>query len=148
MWRARDVIRAFPLFNHAVQVLNKLPGESAGASAVGFHLVAYGGRNDSIISGGIMESGNSVPYEALWGTDHYQPLYQTIVNRTGCTNASDTLGCLRALPFDTLNAAVNTSSSGRWFPVIDGDFIQKYPSIQLANGEFLKVPIIRYVHDL
>lgn len=37
-------------------------GESAGASSVGFQLVAYGGRNDSIITRAIMESGNSVSY--------------------------------------------------------------------------------------
>jgi carboxylesterase type B len=118
-------------------------GESAGASSVGFQLVAYNGRDDHIISGGIMESGNSVPYSGLQGSDHYQPIYNTIVNATGCYGAIDTLQCLRNAPFNTLNAAINTSRiSSAWYPVVDGDFIQKYPSIQLANGEFLHVPII------
>lgn len=66
-----------------------------------------------------MESGNSVPYRGSYGTDYYQPYYNTIVNNTGCANAVDTLSCLRALPFTTLNAAVNTSSSGVWFPTVD-----------------------------
>jgi len=82
-------------------------------------LLAYGGRNDSIISGAIMQSGNSVPYRGTYGTDYYQPYYNTIVNSTGCANAVDTLGCLRALPFTTLNAAVNTSSAGLWYPTLD-----------------------------
>jgi len=44
---------------------NITQGESAGASSVGFQLVAYGGRNDSIITRAIMESGNSVPYSRM-----------------------------------------------------------------------------------
>jgi len=44
---------------------NTPQGESAGASSVGFQLVAYGGRNDSIITRAIMESGNSVPYSRM-----------------------------------------------------------------------------------
>ena len=35
-------------------------GESAGAYSVGAHLVAYGGRDDSLFRAGIMESGNPI----------------------------------------------------------------------------------------
>jgi len=32
--------------------------------------------------------------------------------------------------------------SGAWNPVVDGDFIQRFASIQLKEGAFVKVPII------
>ncbi|KAF2100500.1 alpha/beta-hydrolase [Rhizodiscina lignyota] len=107
-------------------------GESAGASAVGFHLVAYGGRDDCLFRGAIMESGNPIPYFPLNGVDYYQPLYDLLVNSTGCGNSTDTLQCLRGVPFESLNKN----------PALDGDFVQQYPSIQLAQGRFVHVPII------
>lgn len=79
---------------------------------------------------------------ALRGSDSYQPRYNAIVNATGCSDAVDSLQCLRSLPFNSLNAAINSSTASSWFPVVDGDFIRRYPSLQLAAGEFLKVPII------
>ncbi|KAF4622620.1 hypothetical protein D9613_009025 [Agrocybe pediades] len=38
-----------------------------------------------------------------------QPLYDAIVQETGCSGSSDTLQCLRDLPFATLKAAINKS---------------------------------------
>lgn len=68
-----------------------------------------------------MESGNSVMFKGNRGTDFYQPFYDTIVNNTGCANAIDTLGCLRALPFNTLNNAINATAVEQevWEPTID-----------------------------
>lgn len=117
-------------------------GESAGAASVGFHLVAYDGRDDGLFRAGIMQSGNPIPYQNLNGTEFYQPLYDDIAHTTGCARARDSLACLRALPFDTLNAAVNTSANGAWFPVLDNDFLTTLPSKQLAQGRFVHVPII------
>lgn len=37
-----------------------IQGESAGACSVGFHLTAYGGRDDKLFRAAIMESGNAV----------------------------------------------------------------------------------------
>jgi len=36
----------------------------------------------------------------------------------------------------------NTSRLTGWGPIVDGDFIERFASIQLAEGAFLKVPII------
>lgn len=113
---------------------------------MGLQLVAYGGRDDNVFRGAIMESGNPVPYFPLQGGDYYQPLYDTIVNKTGCANTTDTLQCLRGVPFDKLNDVINATGTDnlaqRWNPVLDGDFIEEYPSIQLSKGKFLHVPII------
>jgi acetylcholinesterase len=120
-------------------------GESAGAYSVGAHLVAYGGRDDSLFRAGIMESGNPVNYSPYHDAGFYQPSYSAIVNQTGCNTEIDTLDCLRHLPYAKLNAVLNQTAFTAvtpFQPVIDGDFIQKFTSLQLADGDFVHVPII------
>ena len=58
--------------------------------------------------------------------------------------SSASLSCLRDLPFDDLNQALNYTGygPGNWVPVLDGDFIADYFSNQVANGEFVKVPVL------
>lgn len=110
--------------------------------SVGFQLVAYDGRDDGLFRAGIMESGNSIQWNGMYTADYFDGAYQAIVDNVGCTEALDVLACLRATPFDTLNAAVNTTNASTWFPVIDGDFIAKLASYQLEAGEYVHVPII------
>lgn len=123
-------------------------GESAGGLSVGLHIMAYGGRDDKLFRAGIMESGNPVNYVAFRNTTYYQPLYDQVLSATGYlnNNTGDSLDHLRSLPYDQLNAVFNTSSyngtTGRINPVVDGDWIQKLTSIQLADGDFVHVPII------
>ncbi|KAL1305900.1 hypothetical protein AAFC00_004044 [Neodothiora populina] len=118
-------------------------GESAGAESVGFHLVAYNGRDDKLFRGAIMESGSSISSGGLRGSDFYQPRYDSLVKTTGCSNDSDSLDCLRKVPFTVLNNALNTTEfNSGWKPTIDGDIIAKHTSIQIADGEFVHVPII------
>lgn len=138
-------------------------GESAGALDVGMHLLAYGtsipnhtsclpiqspltppkgGRNDNLFRAAIMESGNPISVLVFHGSAFYQPAYDSIVQATNCTDTIDTLQCLRAVPFAELNPIVNSTFAPYWGIVIDGDFIQKYGSIQLSRGEFVHVPII------
>jgi acetylcholinesterase len=120
-------------------------GESAGAYSVGAHLVAYGGRDDKLFRAGIMESGNPVNYAPYQDAGFYQPSYSAIVNQTGCNTSIDTLDCLRSVPYAKLNAVLNQTAftTIRPFnPIIDGDFIQKFTSLQLADGDFVHVPII------
>ncbi|KAL4965319.1 putative triacylglycerol lipase (LipA) [Aspergillus stella-maris] len=114
-------------------------GESAGAYSVGAHLVANGGDNDGLFRAAIMESGNAVgpPWN---GTDWYQPMYDRIVERAGCSGSGDTLQCLRDLPFDTLYDAAYEGLE--WFAAVDGTFISEYPQISLTEGRFAKVPIL------
>jgi len=118
-------------------------GESAGAGSVGWHLTAYNGRDDHLFRAGIMESGNPVPYQSYRDDRTYQPLYDNITALTNCSSAIDTLDCLRHVPFATINAVLNTTAYETVFqPIVDGDFIQKFNSIQLAQGDFVKVPIL------
>ena len=119
-------------------------GESSGATSVGCHLVAYGGRDDKIFRAGIMESGN--PVNTFFSDVYFQPRYDMIVNQTGCNTSFDTLNCLRSVPFEQLNVVFNQTglngTGGSFTPVLDGDILQKFGSLQLAAGEFVHVPII------
>ena len=117
-------------------------GESAGAASVGWHLLAYDGRDDNLFRAGIMESGNPVPYNSYRTNQEFQPLYDGVVNDTGCRHAIDTLDCLRQVSFDDLKEVLNTTDAGEWQPIVDGDFVARWGSIQLAEGAFVKVPII------
>ncbi|RSL59014.1 hypothetical protein CEP54_007523 [Fusarium duplospermum] len=100
-------------------------GQSAGAASVGAQILVYNGRDDGLFRAAIMESGT--------------PLALLLLEKTGC----DTVKCLRGLPFKDLNAALNTTAlSGGWTPKIDGDFVAQHSSKQLADGHFVKVPII------
>lgn len=65
-----------------------------------------------------------------------------MVETVGCSNSTDNLQCLRNLPFETLNTALNTSDSGAWQPIVDGDFIARWGSVQLEEGAFVHVPVI------
>ncbi|KAF1921074.1 Alpha/Beta hydrolase protein [Ampelomyces quisqualis] len=121
-------------------------GESAGGASVGFHLTAYGGRDDSLFRGAIMQSGNPINFGPLGDALSNVDMYNELTLRTNCANQTSPLACLRALPAEQLNTAINTTSAAlnvtNFMPIVDGDFIQKRTSLQLEAGEFVKVPII------
>lgn len=119
-------------------------GESAGGMSVGSHLIAYGGRDDGLFRGAIMESGGSVTANP-GNTSAYQGMYDDIVRKVGCTGEQDTLQCLREVPFEDLNAVFNGTGGNpaySFWPSVDGDLIQDRGSVQLDNQKFVKVPIL------
>ena len=118
-------------------------GESAGAMSVGLHLVAYNGRDDGLFRGAIMESGT--PLVTSSPLSYFQPLYDKLTGLTGCNSTSDSLGCLRSVPYDQINSVLNSSAlnyGNTWWPTIDGDIISEHGSEALANGHFVKVPLL------
>ncbi|KAJ5293648.1 hypothetical protein N7508_008469, partial [Penicillium antarcticum] len=119
-------------------------GESAGGMSVGYHLTAYGGRDDKLFRAGIMQSGGSIAASASNYTT-FQSKYDTIASEVGCSDVVDSLQCLREVPFETLNSVFNGTdgdSDYNFSPVVDGDFIRNWGSIQLNKHAFVKVPII------
>ena len=117
-----------------------MPG--AGAASVGYHLMAYNGRDDGLFRAAIMESGNPVSYSSYRTNQLYQPLYNKVVKAAGCWNSIDNLDCLRSVPFSKLNDIFNTTTAAYWQPIIDGDLLARWGSIQLAEGAFVHVPIM------
>ncbi|KAH6700606.1 lipase 2 [Leptodontidium sp. MPI-SDFR-AT-0119] len=118
-------------------------GESAGAGSVGAQIIAYNGRNDGLFRAAIAQSGSSLSFGRYRPISDHQKIYNNILAATNCSNSSDTLDCLRGVPFVALNNVFNSSTSGSLqAPVIDEDFIVQSPTTQLLNGQFLKVPLL------
>ncbi|KAI1419730.1 alpha/beta-hydrolase [Xylaria sp. FL1777] len=116
-------------------------GESAGSFAIGQLLMSYGGRTDGLFHRSIQESGSAA---SAWynGSDWYQPIYDKIVDQANCTQAIDTLKCLRTLDYETIFPFLNSSTvpGPGWYPTVDGDVIPAYPTELLLQGRFAHVP--------
>lgn len=119
-------------------------GESAGGGSVGAQLVAYGGRDDKLFRGVILQSGASTVFTRYLTNETAASAYRALVTATNCTAASNTLACLRTVPIEVLDPILNSSvtTSATYAPQIDYDFLRESASTQLFNGNFVKVPII------
>ncbi|EJT97053.1 alpha/beta-hydrolase [Dacryopinax primogenitus] len=125
-------------------------GCSAGGASITFQLTAYGGRNDGLFHAAAAESASVFTILTV-AQSQYQ--YDALVARIGCSNATDSLACLRAVPATTLQAnnyyipypGLGPNASSPLFmydAVIDGDFIQDFSQRQFAEGKFVQVPVI------
>jgi acetylcholinesterase len=68
-------------------------------------MVTNGGNDEGLFRAAFMESGSPIPVSSI---THGQQYYDSIVSLTGCSGASDTLACLRTVPYDALKAAIGT----------------------------------------
>ncbi|KAI1485215.1 Alpha/Beta hydrolase protein [Biscogniauxia mediterranea] len=124
-------------------------GESSGAESVTAQVVAYNGRDDGLFRAAVGESGfgsilNRYP-GGLNATERQQETFDNLVRNTSCASTvgtADAIPCLRDLPFDEINYALNVTSVGPWPPCLDGDFLADHPSNQLRDGRFPQIPIL------
>ncbi|KAI1632767.1 Alpha/Beta hydrolase protein [Biscogniauxia mediterranea] len=124
-------------------------GESSGAESVTAQVVAYNGRDDGLFRAAVGESGfgsilNRYP-GGLNATERQQETFDNLVRNTSCASTvgtADAISCLRDLPFDEINYALNVTSVGPWPPCLDGDFLADHPSNQLRDGRFPQIPIL------
>ncbi|KAH8661828.1 putative extracellular lipase [Ilyonectria robusta] len=116
-----------------------IQGESAGAASVGFHLLANGGRNDGLFSAAICQSGGPYFFGSFTPDAQSEKAYESVLKAANCTDAHDTLQCLRAAPLEILNT---TFAGLSFLPVIDGTLVPEYSSTALAKGRFVKVPLL------
>ncbi|KAF2101957.1 cholinesterase [Rhizodiscina lignyota] len=122
-------------------------GDSAGAASVTYLQTAYGGRNDHLFIGSAAES-QSFATELTVSASQY--MYDNLVIRTSCANASDTLRCLRSVKASDLQAVnFNLPFPGgadpplyMYQPTIDNDLIRDLPYNAYAQGKFIKIPTI------
>lgn len=113
-----------------------------------------------------MQSGSPIPVGDI---TNGQKDYDALVAETGCTSSSDTLQCLRQVPFTTLMNAVNMSPSIfsfqvrhpfsirafevliilrmqsldlAWLPRADGVFITEDPQSLVTQGTVANIPFV------
>ncbi|KAF4428403.1 Lipase 2 [Colletotrichum fructicola] len=116
-----------------------LMGESAGAGSIGFHLLAYGGRDDGLFHAAIAQSGGPFSVYALPDSAKREEDFQKILSLTNCENSTKPLHCLRDVPAATLNAA---SIQVQPYFTIDGEILPDRNSRLLRTGKFVKVPLL------
>lgn len=130
-------------------------GESAGSISVFDQTIINGGDNTyqgkALFRGAIMDSGSVVPATDV-SSAKPQAIYNQVVGAAGCSSASNSLQCLRALPYGTFLNAVNSVPSIFGYRSVDlsylprpdpnSNFFQVSPQIALQTGKYAKVPII------
>ncbi|KAF7291793.1 Carboxylic ester hydrolase [Mycena chlorophos] len=124
-------------------------GESAGAGATMFHLIANGGTNGNLFRAAMGDS-PSLSFLPEYNSTYIEGIYSQFVDFTNCTGLADsaTLACLRALPADSIALAGNevylnrTASIFAFGPYTDGVFIQQRPVEAFKSGAFARVPVL------
>lgn len=71
-------------------------------------MTAYDGNTEGLFRGAFMQSGAPIPVGPV---ENGQVHYDFIVRQTGCSSASDTLQCLREVPYAKLMAAIDATPS-------------------------------------
>lgn len=122
-------------------------GESAGAISVALHMLTNGGNTEGLFRGAFMQSGSPIPVGDI---SHGQTYYDSIVAATGCLGASDTLQCLRGVPEDTLQKAVDATPNIfsyqslrlAYLPRVDGVFLTDTPQNLVLKGSVANIPFV------
>ncbi|KAK4493754.1 hypothetical protein PRZ48_014939 [Zasmidium cellare] len=117
-----------------------------------FDWEASPGRDDGLFHNAILQSGGPLekwPYGFKNATEYMLTVYNNLTDSTGCSNTTSPLECLRSLPFETLNAALNITDTwvagtglGPFIAMLDNDILLLPATTQIATGAFLKVPIL------
>ncbi|KAI8263393.1 hypothetical protein K4K58_013072 [Colletotrichum sp. SAR11_239] len=119
-------------------------GQEAGAFSARVWLLAYGGRDDGLFQGAILQSGSPTLMWPSVTADEWQPLYDQFVNATNCSASTNTLDFLRSVDADVLLSVFDSdiTKDDHPNPVVDGDFIQDLGSKEMQAGHFVRVPLI------
>ncbi|KAJ6088223.1 secreted lipase [Penicillium sp. IBT 16267x] len=128
-------------------------GESAGSISVFDQMALYDGNiiynGSPLFRGAIMDSGSVVPADLVDGVKG-QAVYDAVVKEGGCSEATDTLECLRGLDYTTFLNAANSvpgilsynSVALSYLPRPDGTVLTDSPEVLVADGKYASVPFI------
>lgn len=128
-------------------------GESAGSASVLSHMMLYNGhhkyKGKPLFQGGIMNSGSIVPAERV-DSARAQEVYDTVVEVAGCSQAKNTLKCLRSVDYPTFHKASNSvpgvfsydNVALRYLPRPDGYVLTDSPERLIQSGKYAQVPFI------
>ncbi|KAJ3552299.1 hypothetical protein NP233_g12913 [Leucocoprinus birnbaumii] len=116
-------------------------GESAGAGSVIQHVIANGGHTRPPLFRGAITSSTYLPPQYAFNDRIPEKLFTDVVEQSGCSSASDALGCLRQVDVNTLGQVNLNLTGGQFFgtctlvPVVDGKLITERPTELLRKGK-------------
>lgn len=128
-------------------------GESAGAISAYDQMRLYGGNasynGKPLFRGAILSSGSVAPATHVNSTKA-QAVYDKVVQTSGCAGVSDTLACLRQLPYKKFFKAVNSipsifsynSLALPYLPRPDGHVLPDSVEALTEQGRYYPVPMI------
>ncbi|KAJ2980543.1 hypothetical protein NQ176_g2577 [Zarea fungicola] len=128
-------------------------GESAGAMSGYMQMLLFDGNatynGKELFRGLIMDSGSIISAERV-DSAKAQRVYDSVVQHAGCDRESDTLQCLRQLPYENFYKAVTSqpgflsysSAALSYPPRSDGVVLVDSPEVMTASGRMHKVPYI------
>jgi len=97
-------------------------GGSAGAISVTYQMLGFGGNHENLFQAAFAQSGSILPSPSVaegqvcFPVDQlaqsmliriFEVHYDALISHAGCKDAKDTLECIRTVPIDILEAAVN-----------------------------------------
>jgi hypothetical protein len=114
----------------------------AGAVSIYSHMMAYGGRDDGLFRGAILQSGGAFPLTRP-DTTAFQSSFDLLITNTICSpyansSAAMKLNCIRSLPLDAFRASVGSSTGQS----IDGDFARTSIQRALPAGRYVRIATI------
>ncbi|KAK0211202.1 Alpha/Beta hydrolase protein [Desarmillaria ectypa] len=115
-------------------------GESAGAGSVLQQVIANDGQTSPPLFRAAITSSSFLPSQYAFNDVVPEFLYNTVVSRTNCTSAANSLTCLRNADVNLLETInVNLCISGFFgtfvfVPVVDGEFIKQRPTVAMREG--------------
>ncbi|KAK2464493.1 hypothetical protein APHAL10511_003472 [Amanita phalloides] len=123
-------------------------GQGAGAFSVGSHLISNGGNTGGLFHAAFMQSGAPSPF-GFMDNVHGQRYWEAVASEL-CPTAKDKVECMRQVPHDTLEAAINgqpnifswESITQSWWPRSDGIFLTNTAQELVAQNQVAPVPIV------
>ena len=113
---------------------------SSGGVSSGLHLVYGDGVDEGLFRGLWAESGAVQP---LGPTDSAteQMTYDNYISALNCSDATDTLECVRKAPLEAVTN-VTAISQVMWTPTVDGVTLVDLPQNLLSQGKHVRVPAV------
>jgi triacylglycerol lipase len=109
-------------------------------------MAAYGGRDDGLFRGAIIESGVEFNLHDLGTSEAANKNFGAVVEAASCSDATNKLECLRSRPYNDLYEAFRPLKGVKpfpyIFPVIDGKLIPQDLVQAYKLGRFVNVPVI------
>ncbi|KAJ3716496.1 alpha/beta-hydrolase [Lentinula raphanica] len=122
-------------------------GESAGAGATMFHLIANGGDQEGLFRAAMGDS-SSLSFMPDFDSDYLNGVFDLFAGFAGCTSSSDVMSCLTSADANVIASAGTkvlqnrTSTLFVFAPCIDSDFLTTRPVEAFSSGAFAQVPVL------